>query len=337
MRKMLKFPGLCVLAAALLSGCSGWQSAVDPASEEASRLSDLIIGFSVLLSAIWLISMIAVALSLRRRRKTLEAPDVLAVQTDKGAERRITGLAFATGAVVLGLTFVSFAGQHKVAARANPAVHIKLTGHQWWWGVEYLDEQPSQRFETANEIHVPVGALVTIELDSRDVIHSFWVPNLTGKKDLIPGRPAAVSFTPTRTGTYRAQCAEFCGLQHAHMALTVTVEDQAQFNDWATRQLGVANAPARDSARRGQKVFTDKACAMCHTIKGTDAGSRVGPDLTHLASRPTVAAGVLPFTRGSLAAWIADPQGVKPGAEMPIVTLAPDELNALLDYLMGLK
>jgi cytochrome c oxidase subunit 2 len=324
------------LIVVLLTGCAGSQSALDPASLEAVGLTDLIVGFSALLAIIWL-AVIALGIALRRRQSVLGSPEVFAQATDSVANRRILMLAVATGVTVLVLTFASFAAQRKVSARPDAAVHIKLTGHQWWWQVEYLDPKPSRRFETANEIHLPAGATVTVDLDSRDVIHSFWVPNLTGKKDLIPGRPASISFTPTRTGTFRAQCAEFCGLQHAHMALIVTVEDKDHFDAWSAKERAPADDPGNDSARRGRDVFTHKACIMCHSIKGTDAGSQVGPDLTHLASRPTVAAGALPFTRGTLAAWIADPQGIKPGAEMPIVALEPDELNALLDYLMGLK
>jgi cytochrome c oxidase subunit II len=326
-----------VASCLVLASCVGQQSALDPASFEAERLTNLIIGFSTVLGVIWLAVMIAVGFAVRRRRAVLETPDVFATETDSGSVKLITVLAVATGLSLLVLTFVSFSSQRHVTSQPDAEVHVKITGHQWWWQVEYIDPQPSQRFETANELHVPVGARVTIDLDSRDVIHSFWVPNLTGKKDLIPGRPASLTFTANRTGTFRAQCAEFCGLQHAHMALSVTVEEKAAFDDWTTRQLNPANPYSDESAQRGRGVFESKACIMCHSIKGTSAGGRVGPDLTHFASRPTVAAGALPLTRGSLAAWMADPQGIKPGTEMPIVALEADELNALLDYLMSLK
>jgi len=173
-------------------------------------------------------------------------------------------------------------------------------------------------------------------LKSQDVIHSFWIPNLHGKKDLIPGRENETVITAEREGVFRGQCAEFCGFQHAHMALDATVLSRDAFEAWRESQLAPAQAPVDDAQEQGQQVFLTSACVMCHTIRGTTASSRVGPDLTHLAARRSIAAGTLPYSRGNLAGWIADPQGLKPGSQMPNVTLTAQQLQTLLAYLDGL-
>jgi cytochrome c oxidase subunit 2 len=203
--------------------------------------------------------------------------------------------------------------------------------------VEYLDPDPSRNFVTANELHLPVDRPVRIELASNDVIHSLWIPVLAGKEDLIPGRRNVLTLTPRRTGTYRGQCAEFCGLQHAHMALDVQVEDARVFATWYAHQLQPAPTPASATAQAGQRIFSSTACALCHAVAGTDAGGRTGPDLTHLASRRTLAAGTLPLDRTRMAAWILDPQRYKPGTNMPKVPMQPRELDAVVDYLMELE
>ena len=214
---------------------------------------------------------------------------------------------------------------------------MRVTGHQWWWQVDYQDPIHSRRLTTANEIHVPVGRRVRLEVRSADVIHSFWAPNLHGKIDLIPGYGGATSFRADRAGVYRGRCAEYCGLQHAKMDFVIVAEPPERFAAWYEAQLRSAPAPADTLQQKGQQVFLSKGCALCHTIRGTPAGSRVGPDLTHLASRRTIAAGTLPNTRGHLAGWVSDPQKIKPGVKMPPNQLASDELHALLDYLQSLK
>jgi cytochrome c oxidase subunit 2 len=191
--------------------------------------------------------------------------------------------------------------------------------------------------QTANEIHVPVGRKVRLEVRSGDVIHSFWAPNLHGKLDLIPGYGGTTSFRADRPGVYHGRCAEFCGLQHARMDFLVIADPPERFAAWYEQQLRAAPAPADSVQQKGQQVFLSRQCAMCHAIRGTPANSRVGPDLTHLASRRTLAAGTLPNTRGHLAGWVLDPQKIKPGAKMPPNQLASDELHALLSYLQSLK
>jgi cytochrome c oxidase subunit 2 len=216
-------------------------------------------------------------------------------------------------------------------------VRVRVTANQWWWDVEYLGATPSEAVRTANELHLPVGRPALIELQSNDVIHSFWVPNLAGKQDLIPGRTGDIALLPRKTGLFRGQCAEFCGAQHAHMALTVIVEPEAQFRAWWRHQQAEAPAPTTPLQLAGMTYVTTRECATCHAIAGTTASASVAPDLTHLASRKTIAAGALPMGRGGLYAWIADPQGVKPGAHMPYIGLEARQLDAVVAYLETLK
>jgi cytochrome c oxidase subunit 2 len=217
-------------------------------------------------------------------------------------------------------------------------LRIDVVGHQWWWSVKYPDTaNPQNIIETANEIHVPVGRAVFIKMTSDDVIHSFWAPNLDGKKDLIPGHETRTWFRADSAGVYRGQCAEFCGHEHAKMAFFIVAEPRAQFEQWFQSQKSEASTPGDSLAREGQRIFLSGSCAMCHAISGTSAGSHFGPDLTHLASRRTIAAGALPNNEGNLAAWILDPQSIKPGTKMPASQLDPKSLRALVAYLRTLK
>jgi cytochrome c oxidase subunit 2 len=173
--------------------------------------------------------------------------------------------------------------------------------------------------------------------NSKDVIHSFWAPSITGKRDLLPGYSSAFWFKVDNPGIYHGQCAEFCGLQHAHMGFSIVAEPVNKFQEWQQQQLKLAAEPATNDTQRGREVFLQSACVMCHTIRGTDAGSRIGPDLTHIASRNMIAAETLPNTTGALAGWIVDPQGIKPGTRMSPNALAPDDLQALVSYLQSLQ
>jgi cytochrome c oxidase subunit 2 len=190
---------------------------------------------------------------------------------------------------------------------------------------------------TANEIHVPVGRAVEFELTSVDVIHSFWAPNFHGKKDLVPGHPTTHWFKAERAGTFRGQCAEFCGMQHAHMRFVIVSEPPAEFNAWLDAQRQSAPAPQTDAQKRGQQVFLNSSCVLCHTVQGTPARGMVGPDLTHIAGRKMLAAGTMPNTEGHLGGWIIDPQQIKPGVRMPQNQLSAADLRALLDYLESLQ
>lgn len=210
---------------------------------------------------------------------------------------------------------------------------IEVVGHQWWWEAGY----PANGFVTANEIHIPVGRPVRIHLRSDDVIHSFWVPQLQGKTDAITGQVNETWLQASRPGVYRGECAEFCGLQHAHMSFVVIAESQGDYEAWIATQMRAAAVPTDSSALIGQKVFLSQSCSYCHAVRGTPAGAHVGPDLTHVASRRTLAAGTLDNTRGNLAAWIENPDRLKPGTKMPPVPLDGATLQALVAYLETLR
>jgi cytochrome c oxidase subunit 2 len=218
----------------------------------------------------------------------------------------------------------------------KPALSIHVIGHQWWWEVQYDSKDTSRIFETANEIHIPTRQPVRIELTSVDVIHSFWVPQLSGKMDLIPGQQNETWIEADRPGTYRGQCTVYCGLQHAHMALAVIAQPQRQFDNWWADQLKPAPAPRTPLEAAGETQFIVH-CGACHTVDGTAAHGRLGPNLSHLMSRSTIAAGTLPNTIGYLSGWIADPQHVKPGNYMPELDLSGPQLTAIRNFLETLK
>jgi len=316
------------------------QSALDPAGSGAEAILTLFWIFLGVSAVVWVLVVIALALAAARRRSRAErgAGPLAPAPRGEARARGVVGSAVAaTGAVLITLTaFSYFTGKSLADAKADPTLTIEVTGHQWWWELRYDDPRPDMRFTTANEIHVPVGERVRLILTSNDVIHSFWVPSLAGKQDLIPGHDNEIVIEVAREGTYRGSCAEFCGLQHAHMGLTVIAEPRAAFDRWRAAQAAPAAPPQTEEAARGLAAFQQNACVLCHAIRGTGAGGMVAPDLTHVASRSTLAAGTLPFTRGALGAWIADPQAVKPGANMPRSELDPDELNAIIAYLEGL-
>jgi len=217
-----------------------------------------------------------------------------------------------------------------------PALTIQVTGHDWWWEARYLGEGPGQDFTTANELHIPVGRPVRLELRSADVIHSFWIPKLAGKTDLIPGRTNLAWIEADHPGAYRGQCGEFCGLEHARMALQVVADPPSAFRAWRDRQLA-APAPATSPPTAAGAVVFQARCAACHAIRGTPAGGLFGPDLSHLALRRTLAAGTLPNDPAHLSEWLADPQAIKPGNEMPRVPLTDGDRAALVAYLQSLS
>jgi len=257
-------------------------------------------------------------------------------------ERRLhRAVGWSTGIATLGLLLLLAADVFTSRALAHlpleNAVNIELIGHEWWWEARYHHADPARDFVTANELHIPVGRPVVVTLRSNDVIHTLWVPNLHGKRDMIPGRTSTLQLRADHAGTYRGQCAEFCGLEHAKMAMVVEAEPNAAYEAWAARQRQDAAAPATAQALRGRELFETSNCASCHTIEGTRANGKAAPDLTHLAGRTTLAAGILPNDGAHLAAWIGDPQSLKQGVYMPATTLKPDDLQALVTYLGTLK
>jgi cytochrome c oxidase subunit 2 len=220
-----------------------------------------------------------------------------------------------------------------ISAPPRPAAFtVDVTGHQWWWAFHYDDPPSGKGFTTANEIHIPVGVPVHFALRTADVIHSFWVPALGGKTDLIPGRTNNMWLEADKPGVYRGQCSEFCGVQHTQMALRVVADTPADFTAWLHAQT--ADAPA-SPADPGLRAF-EQRCGTCHTVRGTTATGTKGPDLSHLMTRATLAAGMIANTTANLGGWIANPQTVKAGAEMPALPLSGAELNAITAYLTTL-
>ncbi|HWE47520.1 MAG TPA: cytochrome c oxidase subunit II [Caulobacteraceae bacterium] len=213
---------------------------------------------------------------------------------------------------------------------------IEITGHQWWWQVRYLSRDADRTITTANEIHIPTGRPVRVLLKSGDVIHSFWIPALTGKTDTIPGRTNVSWLEADQAGIYRGQCTEYCGRQHAHMAVFVVADRPGDFTNWWNAQIAPAAQPTAPDAMSGRDLFVVK-CGSCHTVRGTDALGTVAPDLTHLMSRRTIAAGAAPNSAAGLSGWIANPQGIKPGTTMPTLYLSGSELQQVRAYLETLK
>ena len=216
----------------------------------------------------------------------------------------------------------------------SPALTIEITGKQWWWQVRYLPGEVSRQFVTANEIHIPVGQPVRLKLIGGDVIHSFWVPQLAGKMDAIPGQTNETWLEADKSGTYRGQCTEYCGLEHARMGLVVVAQSPSDFQTWWTHQLQAPPVP-QGIALAGQQAF-ETHCAGCHAVRGTEAEGTLGPDLSHLMQRTTIAAGVLPNDSRTLAQWITDPQSLKPGSLMPAPELSGQDLTNVHAYLQTL-
>jgi cytochrome c oxidase subunit II len=230
---------------------------------------------------------------------------------------------------------------HEVQAAPEPpnAVRVTVVGRQWWWEIRY----PELGVVTANELHVPVSDSANrqptfLTLESADVAHSFWVPRFAGKTDLIPNKTNRMWVEPHQPGTYLGQCAEYCGTQHAHMLLRVVAESPEQFARWVEQQRqNAAAVPADSAAAAGRRVFLGTACISCHTVGGTVATGRYGPDLTHLMSRETIGAGVAPNTRKRLRAWVRNPDDLKHGVLMPAMQLDDEQLDQLVEYLLTLR
>jgi cytochrome c oxidase subunit II len=336
---------VAMAAAACAGGCTGRQAALDPAGSNAGHVEGLWWLFFWVCVVVYVLTMAVILIAYVRGRRGREPVAAAAPETQPEPlrERRLAAVV----TVALGVTVVTlfvlmigdFVTGRAVASQSgdpNPLT-IRVTARQWWWEARYEDGMPSEMFTTANELHVPVGRIVKFDLSSMDVIHSFWVPNLSGKKDMIPGHPTSLYVKAERAGTYFGQCAEFCGLQHAKMRLVVVAEPPEQYAAWRAAQLQNAAEPQTDAQRHGRDVFLNTTCIMCHSISGTHARGRVGPDLTHVGSRQLIVANSLPNTPGYLAGWITDPQKIKPGVRMPQHALAPEDLRALLEYLESLK
>jgi cytochrome c oxidase subunit 2 len=306
------------------------QSLREPAGPHAEAIAALFDANVLFLAAVWLAVGIAIALALRSHPEDERSPRRHALA--------VAAATVATTLAVFALLGANIATGRRVdVSEPRAPLTLRVTGTQWWWEIVYEDPVPSRRVTTANELWLPVGEPVTLLLETRDVIHSFWVPRLGGKADLVPGQVHGLRLQADEPGTFRGQCAEFCGLQHANMALLVEAVPRARFDAWLEAQRAPAREPVALAARRGREVFLSRGCPLCHSVRGTPAQGRAGPDLTHLASRRTLAAGALPNTKGHLAGWIVAPHRQKPGNEMPPMELPANELEPLLAYLRGLE
>ena len=328
-----------VLAVLCLTGCSGAQTMLGGEGAEARNFIQLFAIFMAVCTLMYVIVAAALLGALwRRRTNALTLEDRKHHRTSGAVQPALIAWSALIAVGLIGLTIASFLIDRSNAANGSrPRLHLTVTANQWWWDVEYAAGDVSRTVRTANEIHLPVGVPAEVTLKSNDVIHSFWIPNLAGKQDLIPGRVTDAQLLPRKAGLYRGQCAEFCGVEHAQMALDVTVESKDDFTRWYSAQLQTAKAPATPLQLAGYRYFTTRECATCHAVAGTPASGQVAPDLTHFASRRSIAAGTLPMTTGNIYGWVADPQSQKPGNHMPTIGLAPNDLHAIVAYLETLK
>ena len=313
------------------------QSVLSPAGSPASSIHALWAVMLWVSLAVFVVVLAALAVAVFRgvRDRSRESGSATSEITLSRSVAASVGL---TVVILIGLLVASISTGRAVASiPASNAVTIAIVGHQWWWEIQYEDRVPSRRVVTANELHIPTNRPIVLNVTSRDVIHSFWVPNLQGKRDLIPGYTTAIWLQASRPGRFRGQCAEFCGMQHAHMALEVIAESDEDFQGWLDGMRQPARDPPDAISRAGRDIFMQARCAGCHTVRGTDAAGQAAPDLTHIASRTTLGAGTLINTPEQLATWIRDPQGSKPGNQMPPNPLAADDIQALVAYLETLR
>jgi cytochrome c oxidase subunit 2 len=320
---------ISVLTSGAVAGCSGPQSALATAGRDAEQIADLFVVMSIGAITVWT-AVVAIAIyAIRTSRET---------HSQREANLFIIGGGVALPTVVLGALLVY--GLPILPAVLTPSpegtLRIDVTGKQWWWRVNYITA--AGPIETANEVRLPLGQRIEVRLASEDVIHSFWVPSIAGKVDMIPGRVTRLALEPNRTGVFYGVCAEYCGASHARMAFDVVVMEQAAFAAWLETQARPAQPSSDASVLRGQAVFSANGCTACHTVRGLATASQAGPDLTHVGSRLRIAAGALPSTPGAFAGWIVQPERVKPGVHMPAFrTLAPADLSALAAYLDSLQ
>lgn len=314
----------------LLAGCSGPLSTLDPAGRSAERIATLFWWLAAGAVIVWVavIGLAVYAVRLRPEPHSQRGAKLLII----GGGVVLPSLVLA-GYLVYGLSLLP----ELLEPAPEGSLRIAVSGEQWWWRVRY-QVPDGEAVELANELRLPVGEPVELLLDSPDVIHSFWVPSLAGKIDMIPGRVNRMALEPTKTGVFRGACAEYCGTAHALMNFYVVVEEAESFARWLARQEEPAQAPAGPLAARGRELFLANGCGACHTIRGTAADGVVGPDLTHVGSRLSLGAGILPNEADDFRQWIARTEDIKPGVHMPAFGMLPSEdLRALATYLDGLQ
>jgi cytochrome c oxidase subunit II len=336
----------CVAAVAACSTPQDYLHTAGPAAGGLAKLGWFtLVLFSAVSVIVWLLLLwIAV-----RRRGSLEAH--APIDVNQGQRWILIG-GFAIPAAVLAIVFISTletlsaypmacadpvqAAASKVCATGVP--QIRVVGQQWWFEAQYLFDPPAGNFTAPTEIHIPVGRPVDIELQTRDVIHSFWIPKLHGKVDLVPNLDNHIRIQADRPGLYQGECGEYCGEQHAHMRLQVMAQSAEEFQAWVSAQRAASVQPQSDETKMGRKIFEQAACVVCHTVRGTTAQGQYGPDLTHVGSRRYIAGGTLPNTTANLTAWVTHAQSFKPGARMPNITqFTGVQLRALVAYLQSLK
>jgi cytochrome c oxidase subunit 2 len=326
--------GLALLSTTL-AGCAGAPSSLSPASSDARLISSLAVTVFAIAAVVFAVveGMLIYSAIRFSRKKGGSLPK----QVEGNARLEIAWTL--APAIVLAIVFVlslrtlrTVAYQPSLANTGKTAVHVRVVGHQWWWEFDY----PDLHIVTADEMHVPVGAVVNVDVESADVIHSYWVPQLGGKIDAIPGHVNHTWFEATQAGAYHGQCAEFCGVEHANMRFQVVVETPEQFQAWVNGQQTPVPTLTGDAAS-GEQVFMNGPCIGCHTIDGTKAQGKVGPNLTHFASRGVFVGAVLDNTPQNVARWLADPQQVKPGALMPNLHLPQDQIDELVAFVESLK
>jgi cytochrome c oxidase subunit II len=300
-----------------------------------ARILPLTQGLLIVSAVVVVLIAALILIAIFRRGRT---GDVAGTALIEGEARGWISIGVGLSAVVLvGLVVWTSMTMARIAnPPSKPALSIEVRGHQWWWEFAYLNDDPSKTFVTANEIHIPVGKPVRFALKGEDVIHTFWVPSLGGKVQLIPGQTNLTWLEADKPGVYRGQCSQYCGQQHAHMVLTVFADPPEAFEAWREAQLRAASQPSSDDARLGEQRFIVR-CGACHAVRGTPADGHVGPDLTHLMSRTTIAAGELPNNPGFLSGWIANPQSLKPGSLMPDPELSGPDLASIRSFLVTLK
>lgn len=314
---------------------------VNLAGPHAVATANLFWYFLAVDAVIWVAVLAFLFRSIYKRRE-LELVEPISTQPEMEQRLKI-GVGIAIGVTILILTGflgLSYAVDKKlVNFDKKPELEIEITGHQWWWEIRYPGKIPSDTFVTANEIHVPVNTAVKLTLKSSDVIHSVWLPNMAGKRDIIPGHDEDLVIRADHEGIWQGRCAEYCGLQHANMDLKIFAEPKPVFEAWEKAQREPAAEPQTLEEKYGREIFNHGACAMCHAIRTTDSMnySNNAPDLTHLKSRTTIGAGAAPNTKGDLGGWILDPHGAKPGVHMPAIHQEPKDFQALLNYLETLK
>jgi cytochrome c oxidase subunit 2 len=327
---------------------SSVQSTFQAHGPAASRIAQLSWLMTVLFLVITAIMWALFGVAFYRRRGTLAEHEPISAG---GGEAWIALGGLALPLIILTVLFVlglgllrdfpihgMHGGEVQAAMMHSMKPEIRITGHQWWWEIEYLNDDPSKQFTTANELHLPTGRAVNIEVETRDVMHSFWVPALHGKVDLIPGQANYIRLIASDPGEYTGQCAEFCGAQHAKMRMLAVAQEPDEYDAWLDQQRRAADDPSTDQAKAGERLFLAGPCSMCHQVRGTVAGGRVAPDLTHIGSRKMIAANVYQNNDAYLEAWITHAQSLKPGAQMPNLTqFTGEDLAALVAYLRQLQ